>query len=201
MIRKPPFFISLFCAMLTASGMLPGVNPAQAGDAKAFDSLEAGLGYVVNTNRNDFHARWKPQWGAEGFIQTPFYYGDVQVGIRVVSYSRRIDGVPDFHSLFVSVGWGKRWDLPYNLEGFVGFSVGSDQMIFEEEDLSGSKLETESGTSFNARLSYPIYGKWAFNMSGNYTVILTQRRIKLAFLSAGISRSFSLPDWIKEFLR
>ncbi len=191
---------SHFFFFLAAWFLLPGAVSLHAGEKHPFDSLKIGLSYAVNTNRNDFHNFWKPGPGADGFLETPFYYGDVLLGIRVIHYASREDRIPEFLSIFVYTGWGKTWLLPYELDCFTGFSIGSDQMIFGGDHHLGTKYESEFGIHLNSRLSCPLYGKWRANLSGGYTVIFTKKQIRLTFFSAGISRSIEMPGWLKEFL-
>ena len=49
---------------------------AYAQEPQAFDSLEIGLQYLTNINRNVFHDFYEPGKSIEGFVEMPFYYGD-----------------------------------------------------------------------------------------------------------------------------
>ena len=68
-------------------------NLLSASAGIAFDSLEIGLDYVGNVNRNVFHEYWSPGGGINAFIGTPFYYETIDYyeernGIRMRSYHR-----------------------------------------------------------------------------------------------------------------
>ena len=52
--------------------------------AKPFETLDIGLQYIANTNRNELHDYWKPRQGVAGFLVTPFYYGYAQAGVQVL---------------------------------------------------------------------------------------------------------------------
>ncbi len=190
-----------FQSFITSLILLTSSHPVSAHKSDAFDSLQIGLQYVSNTNRGTFHDFWKQTIGFEGFVEMPFYLGDVQVGVQVLSYTGNQLGVPGFQNLFIYAGWGKRWALPTRLSCFAGLSIGNNIMIFEREAAKSYRLETEYGVNLNARLGYRIYEKWSIDISGSYLVVFTHKQIRLAFLSAGISRSFGMPKWLKEFLR
>lgn len=174
---------------------------AESSEPSAFDTADIGLQVITNTNRNDFHRYWNSGPGLEGYILTPFYLGHFQLGVRVVSFESRPADLTDYQSLFMYAGWGLSWALPYNLKSFTGFSIGSDQMWFETENRPGSKHESEFGLALSARLGASLPGRWAVTAGGSYTEIFTHNRIRLVFVSVGVSRTFDLPGWLREFLK
>jgi hypothetical protein len=194
--------LTLICPIIMLCWVLtPATNECLAGEKPAFDTVDIGLQVITNTNRNDFHRQWASSPGLEGYLLTPFYLGDFHLGVRGVSFESRPADLMDYLSVFVYAGWGLSWALPYNLKGFTGFSIGSDQMWFEREDRPGSKRESEFGLAINTRLSAPLPGRWAVTAGGSYTEIFTHKRIRLVFLSVGVSRTLDLPGWLREFLK
>ena len=194
----------IICLVLPSwLAIVPPAGDCQADtvDKAAFATADVGLQTVVSTNRGDFHRYWTSSPGLEGYVSTPFYRGDIQLGGRMVSFESRTGDVTDYLSVFVYAGWGLSWALPYNVKGFTGFNIGSDQMLFEFEDRPGSKHESEFGMTLNVSLSAPLRGRWSVTAGGNYSEIFTYNRIRLVFVSVGLSRSFDLPVWLKEFLK
>ena len=192
-------FISTFPPLTVITILLLMVDSPHAQSMEAFDSLEIGVHYVVNTNRNVFHDFWAPGRGIDAFIATPFHYGSVQAGFQVFPFYGREMVFSDFQTVFVYLKWGMRWSLLNKLDWFNHIGVGSNIMIFEK-GWGYNRYENELGMGFDSGVSYPVYKNIAINFSGSYNIIFTRKRIKLAFLSAGMSYSLSTPGWLKAFL-
>jgi len=175
------------------------VSPLHAQNKNPFDSLDIGFQYVLNTNRNTFHEFWNPGKGYEGCLSTPFYFGDVHVGIQLFSYSSRTRALPGFESIFIYSGWGKSWMLPSRLTWFNGISVGSNIFIFENIEGYG-KHESELSTGIVSRLHYPVSNRCNLTLAASYRTIFTYKPINLAFLSLGTTYSITTPKWLKVFL-
>ena len=62
-------------------------------------------------------------------------------------------------------------------------------------------MEEELAVRLNYEFSYPIYRDLFFQLHFKYKVIYICKKIELNFLSTGISYSFDMPKWLKEFLR
>jgi len=189
----PPRLILIALSPLLLGGYLP------AQSAKPFDTLEIGLHCAVNTNRNRFHDYWKPRQGVAASLATPFYYGQVRAGIQMYPFYGRDAGISNFTSAFIYLGWGLEWTLPHKFDWFNGFSIGNNLMIFADAERE-SKYESELSASINSSLSYTIHDRWAICLAGHYQIIFTYKRIKLLFLSMGLSHSVSTPKWLREFL-
>ncbi len=192
-------FISTFPPLTVITILLLMVDSPHAQSMEAFDSLEIGVQYVVNTNRNVFHDFWAPGRGIDAFIETPFYYGAVQAGLHAFPFYGQETSISDFQTVFVYLKWGLRWSLLNKLDWFNHISIGSSIMIFDKAQ-GYSRYENELGMGLDSGVSYPVYKNIAINFSGSYNVIFTHKQIKLAFLSAGMSYSLSTPGWLKAFL-
>ncbi|MCK4653685.1 MAG: hypothetical protein KAU01_04500 [Candidatus Cloacimonetes bacterium] len=171
---------------------------------QAFSSINAGLQYKLNTNRNSFHDFWKHDIGIKGFIETPFYFGCIQAGIQMDSFLRINYKVYDFQTVNLYVGWGKKWLLPYNFKCFTGFNIGNALMIFDEEKNQYEdqyNIEQELRTGIELYFSIPIQKKMDIYLTESYSVIYTYHRIRLNFISVGISYSFTTPKWFREFMK
>jgi len=165
----------------------------------AFDSLEIGLDYVGNANRNVFHEYWSPGRGINAFIGTPFYYGVVQAGVQGLTFYGRESEISDFRDIYVYLKWGIPWSLPFKANWFNYIGVGSHIMILERE-VSYARYENEIGFCLGTSVRYPIYRNMAAYLAGSYNIILTHKKIHLLFLSAGVSYSLVTPRWLKAFL-
>jgi hypothetical protein len=192
----PAFFIGLFILLLVILAPPP---PVLASDTASLDSPEIGLQYIENIHDNGFHDFWKHGRGAELFIAVPLDYGNVQSGMRVLSFDQRFTGIPGFNSYYFYLGLGGKWTPVPLLGVYAGIDVGSELMSFDERVEGGTNLESEFAVNLRSRLSYLFRETWALNLSGNYEVIMTHKRIHLFFFAVGLSRSFSTPGWVKGF--
>ena len=193
-----------------------------AQEPQAFDSLQIGLKYTANINRNIFHDFYEPGKGIEGFVEMPFYYGDIQTAVQVLSYSAKKKGLPSspslrsrvnsakgevqgFHGIFTHLKWGKQYSLPCRMGWFTGIGIGLCAFLPNNPTWSDPYevahfTETELSASLNSHLSYPIYQNWTMRLEGSYNRIFTYKQIDLAYFSIGIGYSFATPKWIKVFL-
>ena len=185
-----------------------------AQEPQAFDSLQIGLKYTANINRNIFHDFYEPGKGIEGFVEMPFYYGDIQAAVQILSYSAKKKGltlieakgkVQGFHGIFTHLKWGKQYSLPYGVGWFTGIGIGLCAFLPNKPTWSDPYqvahfTETELSASLNSHLSYPIYQNWTMRLEGSYNRIFTYKQIDLAYFSIGIGYSFATPKWIKVFL-
>lgn len=167
--------------------------------AKPFETLDIGLQYVANTNRNEFHDYWEPRQGVAGLLVTPFYYGYAQAGVQILPYSGKGGGLPDFTNAFIYLGWGVKWSLASKLDWFNSLNIGNNLMVFAKAERQAI-TESELGIGFNSCLSYHVNKRWAVCISGFSEIIFTHKRIKLTFISAGLSYSVSTPRFLREFL-
>ena len=91
----------------------------------AFDSIQVGLQYSAKVNRNVRHRFHGPITGIEGFIQTPFCYGDLILAIQVLPCSGREHGpAEDSEGMFSHLKWGSRLAVAFEMEWFTGVGVG-----------------------------------------------------------------------------
>ena len=200
------FVVIFTIKLMTLFGPILQNGFVYAQEKGAFDSLEIGFQYIANINRNLFHDFYEPGKGVEGFIEMPFYYGDIQVAIQVLSYSaQEKDSVQDFEGLFTHLKWGKGYTLPYGVRWLAGIGVGLYAFLPDNQTLlAPSRLahftETELSTGFNSYFSYPISKNWAIRLEGSYQRIFTYKPIDLAYFSTGIGYTFATPKWVKAFL-
>lgn len=188
------------CVMLASS--LAGARAARAASAGtvAYDTLEVGASFATDTSRNEYHGFWDAGTGLDFYLLTPFHVGDLRAGCRYLSNYSRLEGVPNFRSAYVYTGWSYGVLLPWGLRIDPGFSFGVNVLRFDDEQIPGQEYESEISGELSLRMSRRIFHEWRLNLTGSSFVMLTQRRIDLSFVSAGISRSFSMPGWLRGFL-
>ena len=183
--------------------LILAVQPAYAQtDTKAFQNATFSVSPTFNTNRNSFHDYWEPGTGFNLNARMPFYAGEVHLGAAALPYSGKADEQPDYWSIYMYLGWGASLSVFDNFRLGAGVKAGSYQFRFdEEEELKHRKSETEFCAGLFSDLNWAFHDDWAINLSGSYLKIYTAKRIKLVYLSAGISRRFDLPGWLTGLLQ
>lgn len=166
-----------------------------------FDTLNIGLRFSLNVDRNAFHEFWEPGLGAGGFIATPFYLGDLRVGADIYSYSSVTEKTSEFYDWYFFLGWRKRLPLLSCITWNIGFDSGCHYMAFDDEIEEGLRSETEFGIDANCGLSCSIGNKWFIDVLVDHQVIFTRKMINLTYVSAGISYSLKTPSWLQEILK
>ena len=166
-----------------------------------YETLETGLKYIKNSNRNLFHKYWEPMSGFGGFLEMPYYFGNIKAGINVFPCYAKKSGISNFQIAYVYAGWDFKLLLFSRIGWYNGVSIGNNRMDFDDEDYGGFEDESEFGITYDSRLCFPINKNLFVNLSGCRLLIFTHKRIRLTFLSAGFSYSFTSPRWIQEFMK
>ena len=169
---------------------------------KAFSIFSINLDYVQNTNHNEFHDFWKPRPGFEISLYTPFYWGTLQLGIHHMSFHGQKSTFPDYKVYYYFLQWSIPVKLTKKISWQNGFRFGSYAMELDEDRVNQLELvESELAAGITSKIDFNFKNKWTFNLSGFYITIFTHKRIKLFFISTGLSRSFNTPGWIKKLLQ
>lgn len=192
-------FIAVFGFVVSA--VLLCSTPISAQGTAAYDTLEVGAHYTVNTNRNEYHEFWEAGKGAELYLKTSFHAGHLWLGVRYLNNPSTSTDIPDFQSSFFYTGWSYPLLSPWRLRVEPGFLLGADTFFIEGEKNSGLKYEMEVSGELFVRASCRVVANWHLNVTGGSHMTFTHRRIKLSFFSAGISRSLSMPNWMRGFLK
>jgi len=176
------------------------VSPMVAFADEPFETVAVGARYVANINENDYHDNWEQSQGFEIYMGLPFYAGSIELGARFLDNQARTSAVPDYQSMFVYLGWGLTATLPARLRATGMVTLGANLMSFEGEDDVGTGNETEAAAEIIGRAGWNAWRAWSVDASLGYMVMFTDKRIELGFVTVGVSRSFSAPDWLKGIL-
>jgi hypothetical protein len=197
-LTKPHFIILVF--VILPNGLL------HARDSQPFSSLEVGLRYAVNVNRNRFHDFYASGRGAEGAIRTPFYYGNMQVAIQALFYAAKdADRAQDFRAIVAYISWDRESRLPYRVRWSTGFGAGFHAFLPGNQSLLNPSAfahftETELSANLFTRLNYPVTEDWTIDAKVSFDRIFTFRPITLVYLSFGVGYAFSTPMGLRTFL-
>lgn len=167
-----------------------------------YSFTKINLDIVGNKSTDELSRLWDAQKGFEGSVEMPFYYGNIQVGVRYIPYKENEYFYHDFSTFYYFAGWGKELNLPFHFRWYNGFKVGAYAMAFHDDSLTiYQKDETELAAGLNSRVSVEILKNIFLNAAADYTAVFTHKRIELFLISAGVSYSFKTPIWLKEFLK
>lgn len=174
-------------------------TPCEGQSPQAFERLGVGISLVHNFNRSTVHEYWDAGLGAELTVSMPFYRGAVHFGAHYFPHSGRAPAFPDFQAWFLHAGWTHGVGLPLNMSWYGGVKVGLFTMSFDT-DVRNNK-ESELGTALLTGVSYAPLPWWSVDVSARYQVVFTRQRLKYAFVTVGVGRSFTMPSWLRSFLQ
>lgn len=176
------------------------------GDAEAqqrvapFGTVSLSLAAAANVNRTGFHEFWEPGVGVEVAAAVPFYTGAVELGVERMSFDGS-DAVPDYRGWFVFAGWGAGLDLARPVRWEPGVRIGSYAMRFSGADVAEDRRsESELGAEVVSRLAWRFAPAWDLLLAGRYRAVFTEPEIRHAFVALGARRTFSAPQWLRDFL-
>jgi hypothetical protein len=186
--------------LFAALQLIPAAVPAQA-RARPFETLDLSLAVLGDINRGALHRWWSPGPALALGLTTPFYLGDLELGLQYAHPSALRDDVPGFRSLFVYAGWGGGRRLGAGFTAGGGLRVGIMAMRFDGDTLPDYRAsESELGVAGRAALRWMPAGSWFAESSVSYQSVLTHRRMEQVFLAAGVGRRFATPAWLRDFL-
>ena len=146
-----------------------------AQDGAPYEDVTIGIRYSNNVAKNEFLNAWNPQNGFNGYAITPFYFGRLQAGLRIIEFEAKTEDIPDFLSWYIYAGWGKGIKIFKKLEIYSSINAGSFQMNFNDPSLQdGLRNESEFALELNTSLSYPVIEKLYVSISGTYQQICHQ---------------------------
>lgn len=170
--------------------------------AQPFDSLEVGVSGLTTFGGAPYTDFWDPGPGVEVRAATPFYVGEVALGVAVSQQRARAGAdVPGYLALYPYASWGYAVALPGGVRLTPGLRAGLYAMWFDVDDVSSVRREAELAAGAEVRLSVPVGRGWRVNASGAALRLYTAERIELGVVHLGLSRAFATPRGLGDFLR
>ena len=195
MIKPFPVILIFFISCIASTAM-----PQSAG-INTFNSISIRINAVSNRSTDDLNRYWTGDKGFEGAVQTPFYFGDIQVGIRYIPYKEKEPYYHDFSTFFYFLGWGEELKLPLNCSFYTGIKFGGFGMAFHDDSLTiYQKDETEFAAGINSYFAFMVFKNFQLVFGADYTKVYTHKKIELFLLSGGLSYAFQTPRWLKDIL-
>jgi hypothetical protein len=179
------------------SGFVP-LSAQQGPSTKAFSEIMIGGNFVWSKSSDDLDEYWNSDNGLDGFIQTPFYAGDIKIGFTYIPFKGKDGYHPDFNSYYINLGWKENLYFSSSISMNVGAKIGSFMMSFQDDTLSAFRTqESEIGIAAEAGFKFGITQEIDLRINANFLTVFTNRRIKLFSLFAGVSYAFISPKWMR----
>lgn len=201
------YFIQGFLILLLA---MPADGFSQN---EAFQRLAVG-GYLGHSfSENTLTESWDPSPSLQFNLQTPFYAGLLEGGIRYTRFDNSPDypSYSDFHFTFVYIGWGYLFDIGNKFSAGPLLRFGNTFFHFDEAKIytppnssSGYNFDTnESEFTYELLLhnEFRITPNWNIHAELVYNRTLTFHPIKLASISVGLTYSFDSPSWFQKVFK
>ncbi len=194
-LRPSLLFFCLIVLGMTA-------HPGQAQPlTEPFSTVDLRLGVTRNINHTFLHEFWKPGGGLDATITTPFYLGFLEIGTAVHRYEADQD-VPGFAALWLYAGWGLGVDLTDRIRLEGSGRMGNYHMSFDSgSEFTGVINESELALMVQSRLAVRPTGSLSVFVSGSYLQAYTFLRLKLWYVTTGLSYRVDTSQWLKGFLK
>lgn len=192
--------IKLSMCIIGLIGIVP-LSAQQVPYTKAFSEIVIGGNYVWNGSIGDLDEYWTSDHGVDGFIQTPFYAGDIKISLTYIPFTGNDAYHPDFNSYYINLGWKENLYFSNNMSINVGAKIGSFMMSFQDDTLSTFRnQESEIGLAAEAGFKFGVSSEIDIQINANFLSVFTSRRIKLFNIFAGVSYAFTSPKWMRKIV-
>ena len=166
---------------------------------ETFNKSAFALLYTMPSEHNGLETYWQIENGIDGYFTTQFYIGDISVGVSYIPFKSFETKRPDFSSYYIYLGWAGVVSLPLNSTLSIGVKTGSYLMTFDSDTLNSfQQNESELAIGPYALFTLPIVKHFAINISSEFITVFTHRPIKLFNISAGVSYTFTTPNWLRK---
>lgn len=157
-----------------------------------------------------FRELWASESGLGTKVETPFYFGFLDIELRVSEHNTRNSMVSDFQKIEAAFGWNnklrvtKKINIKFGghflLSRFTLKNMSENQIALTERlGLHGS--ESENGLSINGALLYNLDDRWTIEMGVTRRTIYTSTNIKGTYFDLGFARKFQTPKWLVNVLK
>lgn len=176
----------------------PVCSSAQTDDGVIHLSLNA----AYNFNKNEFHNYWSSTPGAGFEFSIEHNIGEIGAGLRLMRFNKEIDSAKSFYGVDYYFLYRHSFDIVNRIDFISGFDIGVFEFRFDDDEdikTSAERVEREFALKIIGGISYSLTNSWKAELTASYQHIYTRKKIELYFLSFGVTKTFSMPDWMKGF--
>lgn len=205
--------IFLLPLLLGSFFFLIACTPRAFSQDTAFEQLTVKLSTPHTVSESRLTKHWDPAPGIQLNLQTPFYAGYLEGGVRYIRFNNA-DNRPsysDFHSAFVYLGWGYLFELTSKLGVGPQLRFGNNLMLYDEPKVYTSSNtsfaydfdDTESEFAYELLLhtQYEFSRSWKAHAELAFNRTMTYHPLRLTFITVGFSHSFDTPSWFKSIFK
>lgn len=155
--------------------------------ARPFSRIDVGISRAQNVSNSDgFYRYWRPGYGFEGNLSTPFYFGEAEAGLAWHVYNADDPQVPRMQAFYLHVGW----QVPLRTGPVIwqaGFRLGNYSMNFDvETDYASERNESEFSMSAVAGAEIDLTKRVALSAGVSRTTVFTHNRLYFNYAKAGL---------------
>ena len=184
------------------AGLLIGFAVPHAHAQEPYSQVTILGGGVSNVGRSILHRWWKPGYGGEIALATPFHWGSLEGGLALHRYEATDRTVPTFRAGFIFVGWGAETTNTDTWAWYNGLRVGVYRMAFDERTrFPSTRRETEFTLGIHSRVDLHLSPTVHLYVAGHWMRTYTAPRFGATHLAGGLTWTFQSPDWLQTILR
>lgn len=157
---------------------------------------------------NTILKHWSPTVGFGLEISTPYYFGNLETGIRYMRYNAMDYENSGFHSGFLFVGWHYTYFVSEDedLSIVPGVRIGNRFTFHDQDKIYGdgyrfNKTESEFSYELQFRIQRRINDRFGFYTSIAYNRTLYHISFAEWVGAAGFSVIFNTTDGLKDFFK
>lgn len=157
---------------------------------------------------NTLLKHWSPTAGFGLELSTPYYFGNLETGLRYMRYNELTYEESGFHSGFVFVGWNYTYfaSEEKDLSIVPGVRLGNRFNVHDNDKIYGdeyrfNRMESEFSYELQFRIQYRINHRLGFYTSVGYNRTLYHISYAEWMGSAGFSVIFGTTDRLENFLK
>jgi opacity protein-like surface antigen len=165
--------------------------------------IHISIGAKNNFNKNDFHHYWEAGIGFGSEFRFEHAIGEIGGGLSIMRFDKKIDSAKSFYGIDYYFLYRNSFRLIENAVLILGFDAGIFEFRFDDDgdiQSSAEKIEREFTIKIMTGLSYAFNDSWKVELTTAYNHIYTKKKIELFYLNLGLVKSFSVPEWLKDFL-
>lgn len=157
---------------------------------------------------NTILKHWSPTAGIGLEISTPYYFGNLETGIRYMRYNALDYENSGFHSGFLFLGWNYTYFVSEDKDLAIvpGIRLGTRFTLHDEDKIYGdgyrfNKTESEFSYELQFRIQRRFNERFGFYTSIAYNRTLYHISYAEWVGAAGFSVIFNTTDGLKNFLK
>lgn len=163
--------------------------------------LSVSAGHIFN--KNEFHKYWNPSIGVGGEFSFDHSIGKMGAGLSLMRFDKKIISTKSFYGVDYYFLYRRFVNVIHDLNFVLGFDAGIFEFRFDDDnDIRGTaeQVEREFAIKLVSGFSYELGNTWNAEITTSYNHIYTKKKIDLFYIKFGVAKSFSSPEWLKEFL-